>query len=75
MNKPIHREEYIENWKHVYCIRDRVNHNWVTTNDDSKVTCGNCLKVIRALDKIVIKASSLTPDVNRAVKFLKRRKK
>ncbi len=80
MNKPIHREEYRNNAKHAYCIGHKITKYWITTDDDSKVTCGNCLKSIHRKNekrgKVRVKNTLkvLEPDVNRAVALLRKRK-
>lgn len=79
MNKPIHKEEYRNNAKHVYCIGHKINQYWITTADDEKVTCRNCLKSIhrknekRGKVRVENALKALEPDVNRAVFLLKKR--
>lgn len=80
MNKPIHREEYRNNAKHVYCIGHKINKYWLTTDDNEKVTCRNCLKSIHRKNEKrgkvrvqnTLQPTILEPDVKRAVSLLKK---
>lgn len=73
--RQVHREMYIDHWKYALCVNDRINPNWITTNKDADVTCGNCLKVINKIDRIANPRYKKQADVPKAVRLLKRRRR
>ena len=70
-----HREIYIDNWKYSLCFNDRINIGWVTTNDDAKVTCKSCIRVINKIDRIKHPSYKKKNDTEKAVKLLKKRRR